>query len=131
MTMRMRTATLTILLLLVAGSRANADDRREEGTRILEQQMEVLDAKAREHEVTVRRIQDSCLGTVSVPTIRGSGEVASALMPACQALQSDAVRLDAEVRAGIEKAQDEARCMGVYPGVVRKLLRSHRLEKFA
>lgn len=125
-----RTATLTILLLLVAGHRVDADDRREEGARIVEQQIEALDEKAREHEVTVRRIHDSCLGSVSVPTTRGSGEVASALLPACQALQSDAVRLDAEVREGIEKARDDARRMGVYPGTVRKLLRSHRLEKY-
>lgn len=132
MTMRMRTATLTILLLLVTTHRVSAEDRRGAGTRILEQQMDVLDGKAREHELTVRHIQDSCLGGVSVNTNNGgSGEVARALMPECQKLQGDAVRLDTEVREGIEKARHDARRSGVYPGVVRKLLRSHGLEKFA
>lgn len=130
MPVHVRTIGLAVLVVLSTALGADAESGREEGARVVEARMEALGQKAREHETTVRRIQDSCVGGVMV-NANGGSEVARALMPDCQRLQSDAVRLDAEVRQGIEEARQVARRSGVYPGVVRGLLRRNKLEEFS
>ncbi len=110
-------------------------DRRAEGVRILEARMVELDALAREYEDAGSHFRSSCSGAFDIDHRPGSqqkninnGELGR--MGKCLSFQREVEGRKADLDQAVNKAKESARRAGVYPGTVRKLLRTHRLEAF-
>lgn len=134
----MRKVSLLLALALLAGIPRVAQaepDRRAEGVRILEARMVELDALAREYEDAATSFRSGCSGTFNIDHRPGahqkninSGELGR--MGRCLSSQREVDGLKADLDQAVNEAKEIARRAGVYPGTVRKLLRTHSLEAF-
>ena len=91
---------------------------RRAGTEALEASIQALAKKADRLATTLRQYEVECEGP------RAGGEDVRGCAPA----DEDLAKTAAEIGAGIEAAEDEARRAWVLPGVVREVRQKHKLD---
>jgi S1-C subfamily serine protease len=115
--------------------RAAADIQREQGAQRFEQALAALS----EHAATLTRMADSyersCTGHPALAmvleggrTIAPAGTPVTIEHPDCVSLRGRIETLQAAIGERLAEAEEDARRMGLYPGVIRDLRRKYRLD---
>jgi hypothetical protein len=116
---------------------SESESKRAEAERVLNAALAALARKASQAEVLLRRFDDSCRGRTTRGTTVKQGprgpytdtfNVDNETTPACLGYSSDGRRLLAEIEAGLEQAEEDARRARLLPGAFRDARRRHGLE---